>query len=124
MAGPQLSSKTVTWFDQTETVTITRDVANVGGTSSTIDTIYTGAADCQTGNGSTFINPQGVVDQADGLCIVQPLSNGTLPAVKVGDKLTCNGVDYNVIQVSPWTFEPIHLELQLKRGPLGYKPAK
>lgn len=106
----------------TETITITRLTWNSDrATGQTKTTIYSGAADFQVGVGSTFVNPQGVVDTADAMAIIDADTAADLPGVDVGDTLTVSGTDYTVVVVGLWQMAPVHLELQLKRGPLVYK---
>jgi len=107
-------------FD-TETVVITRRAASTPG-SFTTSTVFSGACDFQSGGGSEYINPAGAVDVTDGFISLDPAPDGSLPDVKVGDKATVDGVDYNVVNIAKWNFPLPHLELSLKRGTIESKP--
>lgn len=89
-------------------------------------TIYSGACHFQSGGGSQYRNPSGVVDIADAWLSIDPDASGNLPAVETGDRATVtqtvNGVAqtpvvYNVDNVSTLTAVLPHVELLLKRGP-------
>lgn len=126
-----LSSKTyasaMAVFDDTNVVIdrASTDATNPVLTDRTV--IYSGACDFQSGGGSQYRNPSGVVDIADAWLAIDPATSGVLPAVEVGDRATVtqtvNGiaqsaVTYNVDNVTVLTAILPHVELLLKRGPL------
>ena len=119
--GAQFTSQaTDSWYEDTENVTIMRSTPSTNPGTFTLATIYAGACDFQEERGAQFINPSGKVDQADAILLIDP-NAGALPSVSPGDKATVNGVDFNVLLVQAWNTAPIHLELQLKRGPSTYR---
>ncbi len=119
--GAQFTSQTTnSWYEDTETVTIVRATPSVTPGTFTLATIYSGACDFQEERGSQFINPSGKIDQSDAILLIDPTA-GALPSVNPGDKATINGTDFGVMLVQTWSTAPIHLELQLKRGPMPYK---
>ncbi len=123
MANPVFSTNFNVWLEESDTATITR--RNETGETFAVSTIYSGAANFDPSGGSIFYDPSGTVDKADAVLIVDPV-NGVLPAININDIVVITGVagQYNVAMVQPWTFPPIHLELQLKRGPIQYSGAK
>jgi hypothetical protein len=89
--------------------------------------VYSGNCDFQSGGGSQYRNPSGVVDIADAWMSIRPDSNDTLPVVQVGDVATVTqyvnsvaqtAVVYNVDNVSLRSGILPHLEIILKRGPV------
>lgn len=116
-----LTSKNTGMLSDTETVTITRQVATSTHGQYTTSTIYSGPGDLQEEGGSTYVNPAGVVDQTDAILYIDPDSNGNLPVVEAMDAVTGLGKTFNVVQVSTYNFVPAHLEIGLKRGPVQYR---
>lgn len=118
------ATKTQVWPEASDTVLITRDVANADGSSSTTTTIYNGAADVQYESGALSFNPSGPVDAYDVIVIIDPV-NGVLPAFKVNDTIQINGGETaTVVLIEPSTAPPIHVELKGKRGGLPYTGKK
>lgn len=112
----------LSWSDfDSETITVTRNATSDTPGIHTVTTIYSGAADFETATGTMYMNPAGIVDQADGVAVITPASDGSLPDVHVGDTMTQGPDAFNVVQVSLWTFAPKHLELTVKRGPVAVK---
>ena len=135
-SGAQLSTTTTGNMSvfNTETVVIDRE-SPVSGNAvlSTYTQIYSGECDFQSGGGSQYRNPSGVVDIADAWMSISPDADGNLPAVKVGDRATVTQyvkgvaqtpVVYNVDNASLWSGLLPHLELILKRGPVRYEGRK
>lgn len=131
---PLQIGKTSGWFSSMDdsSVVIDRAVPNANPVLKTRTTIYSGTCDFQSGGGSQYRNPSGVVDIADAWLSIDPDVNGNLPSVDVGDRATVTqvvnggslvGVIYNVDNVSVLTFPLPHIELILKRGPGTSKPA-
>lgn len=125
-----LTSTTVTSamaFFATESVVIDRATPNANPVLKTRTVIYSGACDFQSGGGSQYRNPSGVVDIADAWLSIDPDASGNLPSVEVGDRATVTqtvnsvpqpAVVYNVDNVSVLTGVLPHVELLLKRGPV------
>jgi peptidase E len=87
-----------------------------------VATVYTGPADVQSEFGTIFYNASGAQDTADATCLIDPDTNGTLPAVQVNDIVAVTGGEtYTVVHEANWNMAPKHLELTLKRGKLTRK---
>lgn len=101
-----------------DTLVITRDADS--GTVGILDetVVFDGPVDFDPSGGSTYTNPAGLVDTADAVALVTPDASGTLPTVRLTDRATIAGDDYNIVSVTERKFTPRHLEIQLKRGPL------
>jgi hypothetical protein len=118
-------TKTNPGAEDTEPVTIISRASN--GFNFTNTTLYSGPCDFQPANGSTFTDPGGVVQIADAFLVIDPDPvSGALPAVQIVDDgprivAQVNGLEYDVLLATPWTFPPAHLELTLKRGPQTYR---
>lgn len=121
--GAQFTSSSASFATlNTETITITRDVAQPGyPVTYAATTIYSGLADFQEDPKSLVFNPSGAVDAAIGMVVIDPDSSGVLPTVLPNDILTFNGTKYAVVESALWTFTPKHLEITVKRGPLPYE---
>jgi hypothetical protein len=102
-------------FD-TESVVIDRAVPATNPVLKSRTVIYSGTCDFQSGAGSQYHNPSGVVDISDAWMAIN-----ALPAVQTGDRATVtqNGIEtvYNVDSISVFTNPLPHTELLLKRGP-------
>ena len=123
--GAQFQTKDVGWsLMDTETVTITRNVASSGyPVTYSMITVYTGAADFQDSPQGIVYNPSGAVDSATGVVVIDPDSSGNFPDVHTDDILSAKGTKYVVLESSIWYMAPSHLEITVKRGPLPYEKA-
>lgn len=127
---PSLRSKTTATLTvlYNATVVVDREAPVPGNAVLTsVTEVYSGNCDFQSGGGSQYRNPAGVVDIADAWMSISPDSSSNLPTLQVGDRATVtqyvNGVAqaavvYNVDNVSLWSGVLPHLEVILKRGPV------
>jgi hypothetical protein len=133
--GAQFTSATTSAIFDTDQVTITRRGERIPGSNPPAYdpiTVWSGLADFQSGTGDTYYSPAGVVQQADATVIINPAADGSLPAPQTGDAVTVSPTlggqtftqKYEIVQVNPWTAQPIHLELYLKQGGQGYQGPK
>ena len=111
------TSKSLSWTEATETITVTRRTPNA--TTPTIDditTIYSGAADVQSADGTLAFNPAGIAPEFDAWAAIDPVA-GVIPAIQSGDILAVTGGDtFTVVTTEVWNFAPKHLELKLRKG--------
>ena len=117
----QFTTKSVVWPENSDHVVITRNapVPWSNPPTWTKTTIFDGMADFQDHAQALAYNPAGTVDSADARVIIDPLADGTLPAVKIDDVATVNGEDFTVVAATPRNLAPIHLAVKLKRGPIA-----
>lgn len=115
--GVQLTTKSVTFYEDSEAVTIQRYVlGGADGLSRTATTIYTGPGDFQLNTGDTYTDAGGIVASADGVLVIDKAGLTALPVVDLGDVVTVNGTSYTVVLVQTWTFSIPHLELFVRIG--------
>ena len=115
----QFSSRTVVWPENSDTVVVMRWAKT--GTSWTGTTVYSGVADLQEGSGTLAYNAAGIVIESDARLFIDA---DPLPSIKVDDEIIANGSadqTYTVVSTSLYTMSPVHLELNLKRGPAAWK---
>lgn len=104
-----------------ETVVIDRREPGANPVIITRQQIYSGPCDVQSGGGTQYRNPSGVVEIAEALLQIVASAAPALPDVHVGDRATVtqNGVtkEYNIDNVALFVDPLPHIEAVLKSGP-------
>jgi hypothetical protein len=116
MMPAQITSKSISWLENSDTCVATRFI-KVGTTwPGTI--VYSGVVDLQERGGGITYNAGGVVQMADAIAIFDGL-----PDIRVDDQIVFNGAarqTFVVVSVNHWTMSPQNVECALKYGPIAY----
>lgn len=105
-----------------DAVTVSRYATDIVGIKATSvpTTIWSGKADFQEGGGQTYYGPDGSVEEADAVCLID---SSPLPDVHVGDVVqkTSTSKSFVVAAVVDNTYAFPFRRIMLKRGPIPNK---